>query len=188
VTGALLAGGRARRAGGVPKGLAVGPGGQTLSARLLQLLEPLCEARFVVATDPAYAVLGVPLHPDVCPGKGPVGGVHTALTHAAPGWVCVVACDLPLVSAHTLERLMAARDEDAVAVVARAEGRLQPLVGLWHTRALPQLAALLPQNVGFGHVVDTLQARIVDFDDGRPFMNLNRLEEFTAAGWTLPEC
>ncbi len=172
MTGALLAGGRARRLGGVAKGL-IEVDGEAIAARLLRLLREVCEDVFVVG-DPAgpYADLGVPVVADRVPGKGAPGGVHTALRTAAPGWVCVLACDLPRFDRPTLDALRArAGAQDAV--LARVDGRLQPTAGLWHTRAAPTIEALLPTDPGFGRIVAALQVEVVEGLRAGAFFNLN---------------
>lgn len=186
MTGALLAGGRARRLGGVAKGL-IEVDGEAIAARLLRLLADQCDDVFVVG-DPEgpYAGLGVPVVADRVPGKGAPGGVHAALSTAAPGWVCVLACDLPRFDRATLDALRGrARDQDAV--LARVEGRLQPTAGLWHTRAAPAIEALLPDDPGFGRIVRTLRIEVVEGLPAGAFFNLNTPADRQQVGTAPPD-
>jgi len=58
-------------------------GGQRFVERLLQTLRPLCGEVAVIANDPgSYQDLGVEVWPDHLPGKGPLGGIHTALSRS----------------------------------------------------------------------------------------------------------
>ncbi len=186
MTGALLAGGRARRLGGAPKGL-FEVDGEAIAARLVRLLRAVCDEVFVVG-DPAgpYAQLGVPVLADRIPGKGAPGGVHAALSAAAPGWVCVLACDLPRFDRVTLDALRARADAQD-AVLARVEGRLQPTAGLWHTRAAPVIGALLPQNPGFGRIVDALRVEVVEGLPADAFFNLNTPADQAKMGAAPPD-
>lgn len=81
---------------------------------------------FIVTNQPAaYAYLGLPLHPDVLPGVGALGGLYTALHHAAQPHVLCVACDMPFVVRPFLDHLISLR-ETAEAVVPRLAVDGQP--------------------------------------------------------------
>jgi molybdopterin-guanine dinucleotide biosynthesis protein A len=180
VTGALMAGGRATRMAGVPKGL-LRVGGEPIAARTLRLFEGLFGARLVVANDPApYAGLGAPVVADRLPGKGAPGGVHAALAAAATPWVFTAACDMPFLSEEAVAYL-AARRQGALAVVVRFGGRLEPLHALWSRACLPVLEAALRagdpslQELARAvspRVIEEAEWRAVD-PDGRSLENAN---------------
>jgi molybdopterin-guanine dinucleotide biosynthesis protein A len=142
VTGALIAGGRASRLGGRPKGLLLVEG-EPIAARSLRLFGRLFGASLLVADDPApYAALGATALPDAIPGKGAPGGLHAALRAARTPWVFAAACDMPFLSAEAVA-LLADRRGGATAVVPRWAGRLEPLHALWSVACLPALEAAL---------------------------------------------
>jgi molybdenum cofactor guanylyltransferase len=103
-TAAILAGGRARRLGGLDKSrLTIG--GLTILQRQLDLLQGVADRVMVVANDPArFEGLGVPVVPDVVSGAGSLGGIYTAVT-AATGPVLVLASDMPFLTAPFLSRV-----------------------------------------------------------------------------------
>jgi molybdopterin-guanine dinucleotide biosynthesis protein A len=76
---------------------------------------------------------------------GPLGGIASALAEPGEPWRLVLSCDLALVDAEILEELTAraasleTSNADLVAPEA-ADGRLQPLCGLWRQRVGPALA------------------------------------------------
>lgn len=89
--------------------------------------------------------LGFDVVADGWPGDGPVGGVVTALEHfAMHDAVVVVACDLPLLTAATVEGLLAslAAAPDALAAVAVTD-RVQPLCVAWRPAAAAPLRLAL---------------------------------------------
>ncbi len=183
LTGAILAGGKAKRMNGRPKGL-LRLDGVPLAARVARELETVCDRVFFVGEPYGqYADLGWPVMPDVKARKGAPGGVHAALSHAEPGWVFVTACDMPRLDADTVRALAATRGAHDV-VLYRANGRMQYLAAWWHTRALPAITELLPQNPGFRDVLEALDAHIVDVDDDTPFVNVNTWDEAQAMGLT----
>lgn len=181
LTGAILAGGQAKRMAGRHKGL-LRKDGVPLAARVARELETVCDRVFLVG-EPfgPYADLGWPVVPDVKRRKGAPGGVHAALTHAEPGWVFVTACDMPNLDAATVRALAEVRGGHDV-VLYRVGGRVQPLAAWWNTRAADTIGELLPQNPGFKTVLAALDAHVVDLDDGSPFLNVNTLEEAEALG------
>ena len=141
-TGVLVAGGRAARMGGAPKGL-LRLAGDPIAARSLALFGRLFGRALVVANDPAiYAGLGAPIVPDVFPGRGAPGGLHAALAAARTPWVFAVGCDMPFLDAGAIGWL-AARREGVDAVLVRAGGRLEPLHAFWSRACLAPLEALL---------------------------------------------
>lgn len=76
---AIMAGGQSSRMG-TDKAF-VQLDGRPLIAHLLERVADLGQREtFIVTNQPAeYAPLGLPLHADVLPGKGSLGGIYTAL-------------------------------------------------------------------------------------------------------------
>lgn len=140
-TGALVAGGRAERMGGLAKGL-LRLDGEPIAARSLALFRRLFGRALVVTNDPApYAGLGAPCVPDVLPGRGAPGGLHAALSAAGTAWVFAAGCDMPFLDARAIA-FLAARRDGVDAVLVRAGGRLEPLHAFWSRRCLAPLEAL----------------------------------------------
>ena len=99
VAAAILAGGQARRFGGQDKSRLV-VGGRTIIVRQLEVLQQVAGDVFIVGPrDGRFADIGLAVHPDIVPGCGTIGGIHTALETARAGRVLVVACDLPFLHA-----------------------------------------------------------------------------------------
>src|SRR5688500_18944451 len=76
---AILAGGQARRLGGVNKGtLALGD--SQIVDRQLAALRTVASTVFVVGRDsPAWSARGLPVVADDVPGAGALGGIYTAI-------------------------------------------------------------------------------------------------------------
>lgn len=165
--GALIAGGRARRLDGRPKGL-LSVAGVPIIDGLAALLAEACD-RVLIVGDPEgpYAGRGLPVVADLLDGGAP-GGVYTALRAAqAPGWVYTVACDMPRLDRATVGRLWALRGGRVT--LFRAGGRLQPLAALWHTDAIPVFeAAFAEGRPGFSPLVARLEPVIVEAAAGGP--------------------
>jgi len=151
--GVVLAGGASRRMG-QDKALLRLDGGATLLERTITRLHDagLEEVTVVVSTPErahslrvAVPVAGVvPFLTDETPGRGPLGGLHAALT-AYPGrGVLLVACDMPCLDVRAL-RLLCAPDAADV-VLPRLGGRDQPLHARYGPAGLPVAARLLRQD------------------------------------------
>jgi molybdopterin-guanine dinucleotide biosynthesis protein A len=192
VTGALVAGGAARRFGGVAKGL-LRVDGEPLAARSLRLFSRLFAGALIVANQPApYARLGAPVVADRIPGRGSPGGVHAALHAATTPWVFTAACDMPFLSASGVA-LLAGKREGALAVVPRWGGRLEPLHALWSRGCLPALEQALAEGEPSLHdlaalvgarIVEESEWRMID-PDGRAFENVNTPEDAARLGLTV---
>jgi len=81
---------------------------EPLIARVIERVRPIADELLVTTNQPAnYRFLNIPLHPDLIPNKGALGGLYTALSTARYPLVAVVACDMPFVNA---ELIAAERD------------------------------------------------------------------------------
>lgn len=143
--GVLLAGGAGKRLGG-DKAI-VELDGRALARYPLAVLTTVCREVAVVAKrDTALPPLGESVAVWVEPDepRHPLCGVVHALRCAAGRPVLVVATDMPLLDAASLEEIMAAANPGAAAVVPVAHGRLQPLCALYEARALAGLANFDP--------------------------------------------
>ena len=102
------------------------------------------EPVFVVGGDaPALRRVGLDVVPDDHPGKGPLGGVLTALRRSPAVLVAVLACDLPGASAEAVARVVGALAAAPGADVALpvVGGRRAFVHAAWRTAAEPVLAA-----------------------------------------------
>jgi molybdopterin-guanine dinucleotide biosynthesis protein A len=137
-TAAILAGGQARRLGGIDKG-GLRVGSDTILASQLALLRPLTPHILIVANDMTrFADAAVPVVPDTVAGAGALGGLHSALVHAPVDPVLVIACDMPFLTAPFLTQLVDALG-DADAVVPRTLRGQHPLCAVYARRVAPRL-------------------------------------------------
>lgn len=179
-TAAILAGGRARRFGGRSK-LLLPLGDRRIVDRLLAVLGAVVDQVFIVANEPeTYAGLGVPVHPDVIAGAGPLGGVHAALRHSSSPRTLVVAGDMPFLRAAFVDRLRRAGGADEVAVPRTGDG-YQPLCANYPASCAAALERrIVAGTLGLIAAVRALPRHEMDaeaiapFDpDGTLFFNVN---------------
>lgn len=188
VSAAILAGGRSLRMGTNKALLEVG--GRGILSRTADLLRPLVDDLFLVADDAApYAGLGLPVIPDIHPGRGASGGIHAALLHAAHPQVLCVACDMPHIGSGVLELLLASARPGDDALLPRIGDRAEPLLAVYGRSAGPGFEqAILAGRLRVMDALDGLRVRFLDeselrvADAGlRSFVNVNTPGELAAA-------
>jgi molybdopterin-guanine dinucleotide biosynthesis protein A len=131
---AIIAGGRARRFGGRDKSRLVVQGRPIIN-RQLEILQQLAATVFIVSSDAErFAGLGIPVHSDLIPGAGAMGGIYTALARSAADRVIAVACDLPFLHAGLLGRLVELSDDHDAAWVRTPRGP-EPLLACYRQSA-----------------------------------------------------
>lgn len=192
--GAILAGGRSRRFGS-PKQVA-SIGGVRLVERVAAAVRSASATpvAIVAADSPDLSHL-LPCRSDLHPGRGPLGGVHTALLWARElglrGLLCV-ACDLPFLPPALLRRLMELGEERGDrAVVPESAGPLgiEPLCAWYPTAAIAEITRRESSGdlslAGMLEVLDVRRVPLRDLTDigdpARVFLNVNTPQERSAA-------
>jgi molybdopterin-guanine dinucleotide biosynthesis protein A len=134
VYGLLLSGGASRR---MQRDKAhVEYDGEPQLLRAWRLLEQITERAFVSAREDQRndrLRMGLPMIVDAYDSIGPAAGILSAQdAYPRIAWL-VLACDLPLLDATTLERLLSDRDPAADATVfqSRHDGLPEPLCAIW---------------------------------------------------------
>jgi molybdopterin-guanine dinucleotide biosynthesis protein A len=138
---AILAGGRSARMG-TDKAFVRVLGRPLIETSLAQLSGLGAETLIITNRPDDYAYLNVPLYGDVRPGLGALGGLYTALYHAAQPHVLVAACDMPFAVVPLINYLLSLRAEGD-AVVPRLAGEAEPFRAVYSRACLPAIAAAL---------------------------------------------
>ena len=139
VAAAILAGGRARRMGGVAK-LTLEIDGRTILDRQLAALAPHAGEIAIAVADPAQAPPGLRVIDDASPGSGPLAGIAAARAAVAAPWMIAVAGDMPYVTADVVGALLALAAPDVDAIAPRVNGLPEPLLAVWGRAAGPAAA------------------------------------------------
>jgi molybdenum cofactor guanylyltransferase len=137
-TGVILAGGRASRYGGLPKGLER-VGGERIIDRVAARLAQVSDELLLIANVPDATTWlpNVRLERDVITDAGSLGGIHAALAHAGRH-VLLLPWDMPFVPVPLLQRLRDfAADADAVVPESGSRRGLEPLCACYAPACLP---------------------------------------------------
>ncbi|MBQ1090966.1 NTP transferase domain-containing protein [Streptomyces sp. B93] len=143
----VLAGGGARRLGGVDKpGVRVG--GRALLDRVLAACADA--RRTVVVAEPRETARPVLWAREDPPGGGPLAALGAGLRHSTAELVLVASADLPFLDTGTVRRLRDALRTGGAdgAQLIDAEGRAQPLVAVYRAAALRRGLASVTEERG----------------------------------------
>jgi molybdopterin-guanine dinucleotide biosynthesis protein A len=158
VIGAVLAGGLGRRLGS-PKATAE-LAGRPLVAYPLDALREVCERVVVVAKRDTELPPDLERWDEADEPRHPVAGIRYALERAdAPILVC--AADMPFVSPPILDRIAGELRPAAMAAVAVADGRLEPLLAAYAPAALEVLSEAAP-DAPLRRTVEALAPALVE--------------------------
>jgi molybdopterin-guanine dinucleotide biosynthesis protein A len=192
ITGIVLAGGRARRMGGIDKGL-IDYRGRPLVAYAVALLQAVTGSLVINANRNAerYAEFGYPVIPDVTDTfDGPLAGLLAGFGAARTGYVLTLPVDAPLMTAAVLQRLPDGLAGQHADVCVPDDGfRLQPVFMLARRSLKLSLEGYLADG---GRKVDAWLAgqrlAIVDCSDvPAVFVNVNAPEDLARVQCLAPE-
>jgi molybdopterin-guanine dinucleotide biosynthesis protein A len=183
LSGIVLAGGQSQRMGRDKALLELE--GQTLIARVLDRLSPLCD-ELIVSTNDVELYNGLPAQivPDVFPGWGALGGIHAGLMAMRNERAVVVACDMPFINLSFL-RYMTVMSPGYDVVVPQLGDYYEPLHAIYSTTCKEPVTQLLSE--GPRRVVDLYSrvrvrkvtaAEVRLFDAELSFFNVNTPEEW----------
>lgn len=163
-----------------------------LIQRVIARLAPIADEMIVTTNQPDdFSFLNLPLFSDLMPGRGPLGGLYTALVSAQNPIVAVVACDMPFASAKLFEVASGILvHEEADVVIAKTPEGYEPLHAIYRRETcIPAIEAAIASDQWrmiswFPQVkVRVLATEEVDRYDPKhiAFWNVNTPEEFAEA-------
>jgi len=156
-----------------------------------ELASNFCAASFVSVRPDQRAEAARAAHPQIVdrqPGIGPIAGISAALLEQPKAAWLVLACDLPFLTEHTLEHLIAHRDASKIATAYRSahDGLPEPLCAIWEPAARePVLAYLATGKQCPRKFLINSDTQLLDLPENQALDNVNTVEEFAAATGAL---
>lgn len=186
-TGVILAGGRGSRIGSDKSGLELK--GRKLIDRSSELMMDLFGRCLIVVGHEKSPVFGfLPCDADIAiddfKGKGPVGGLYTALSRILTPYMFIMACDMPFPSRRLIERMTYISGEhDAVVPISR--GYPEPLFAIYSRKSrIVFEQSLMSGRLKIQDSLDMLNTKYLkeseysDIEDSRKsFLNVNTKED-----------
>lgn len=161
--------------------------------RQIRLLRTVCRSVAVIGPLKNVPGLAVPVWPDELPGRGPLGGIYTALIHTRTEFSFILGCDLPLLEARFLG-FMTRRALGAGAEVTVPEARdsgIQPVCAVYRRHAQAAVRASLNADLNKTQdLIDRLRSQVISWREisqagfsPRILANMNTPEDYEAARW-----
>ncbi|MGE0737841.1 molybdenum cofactor guanylyltransferase MobA [Sulfurimonas sp.] len=93
-----------------------------------------------------------------------------------------LSVDTPFVSKSVIEKLLDADTADNDATIAATQSGIQPMCGIYHRSLAPKFEMMLQEeNHKLGFLLKSAKTLFVDFEDEKPFLNLNHPHEYKEA-------
>jgi len=185
-TAAILAGGKSSRMG-FDKQLLMEDDRRILETVIETLKQEFTDILIVTAKPQLYEGMGVRLCSDLYPGKGPLAGVHAALSYARSQYVYLLACDMPVVNLPFIRHMKQKLQETGMDICAsRYNDRMEPF-NTFYSRSLlgDVIHRLETGNSSLFRFINASRACILDQEDAacfdkelRMFTNINTRTEY----------
>ncbi|MDF0716388.1 molybdenum cofactor guanylyltransferase [Muricauda sp. 334s03] len=181
IPGIVLSGGKSTRMGMDKAFLELD--GKPFISHILETVQQCVEDVFVVSNNQKLDELGITRFPDLVPGLGPVGGIHTGLSHSKTEFNLVVACDTPFLTQDTIRYLIEGIDEEHDAFIVQCEGVQMPLIGIYRKSCLPFFSqAIDEKKLGLQKLLAKLKTKIIVLPKShtKSIWNINTPSDFKA--------
>jgi molybdopterin-guanine dinucleotide biosynthesis protein A len=192
ITAFILAGGSSSRIGSNKALLEIG--GKSLISRLIEIVHPIFDEVIISSNESElYEGTGKRIIKDIITGKGPLGGIHSALQFTKTEKNFFVSCDMPFISKDVIEFLCGYKSGKAI-LIPKAEGRIQQLCGIYSKSVLQEVENLLVKSNkstsnlkgSIFELMDRVQTEIVEVDKigfyhSNLFLNINTPDDFDYA-------
>ena len=148
--------------------------GQTLTEIIHQKLRSIFNNIYIVGKEnifPDYDFIK-----DIKPIQCPLNGIVTALEHTTKEWIFIIACDLPLIEASSINYLYDNIKSNVQVVLPIVNDNLQPLCAFYHTSVLNNFnTAIEKGDYGLMKILDNLKALKVAIStkNNEQFLNIN---------------
>ncbi len=112
----------------------------------------------------------------------PTAGFVAIFEHLPCDRFFALSVDTPFVSKDVIEKLLSADKADYDATIAQTISGIQPMCGIYHRSLAPKFKMMLQEeNHKLGYLLKSAKTLFVDFEDEKPFLNLNHPHEYKEA-------
>jgi len=120
--------------------------------RLIEIIIETIEQKFpreeiilVTNTPDAYRYLQIRLVEDIVKNRGPLGGLHAALTYSTTPYLFLVGCDMPFLNIGLLDYMLEMRGDKEV-IIPRIDGWAEPLHAIYAQECLGKIPKYLTEE------------------------------------------
>ena len=186
ILGMVLTGGKSRRLGQDKAQLSFYEGTNQLDY-MLSLLDAFCDSLAISCRSSQFeersSRFDVTLILDAEGLAGPAAGVLGGLEHAGGRAVLVVACDMPLLDAASLLKLLSLRNSEKLATCFIAgDGKPEPMCAVYEAACLPVLEEWLGNgNFSLRRFLENADVELIAFSEPQLLASVNTFEDVEAA-------
>jgi molybdopterin-guanine dinucleotide biosynthesis protein A len=192
ITAFILSGGKSSRIGTNKSFLLLD--GKPLIQILIELLDSIFSDVVTSSNEPElYGFTKKEIIQDIFFARGPLSGIHSALSSTSSERNFIISCDMPFISKELIVYLTDYKTDSKI-LLPKADGRIQPLCGIYSKSVLPDVENLLiessnPRSSLKGSVyelITRIPPEIIDvtgtnFYHSDLFLNINTHEDYTYA-------
>lgn len=185
ITGIILSGGKSSRMGENKSFLKIQ--NETIIERIVKLMKSIFDEVMIVTNSPdEYKFLGLPLYKDIYKNKGPLGGIHSGLTHSKSEKNFVISCDVPLMTEEMIEYIVEYKSDKTIKF-CNAAGYHQPLAGVYSKSLIVEIEKLISggdvPDKSFHHFLKMVEAETIcpeslPFYKHEIFFNVNNPKDY----------
>ncbi|MBE0515268.1 molybdenum cofactor guanylyltransferase MobA [Sulfurimonas sp.] len=112
----------------------------------------------------------------------PTAGFISAFRHLKCEKFFAISVDSPFIAKDEIEKIVASDKTDADATVAKTPHGIEPMCSVYHRSMEKKFASMLKENNHkLGFLLKTSNTLYVEFEDEKPFLNLNHPHEYQEA-------
>lgn len=114
---------------------------------ILNAVKPISNQIYLITENKDYSVYNYPLLADIYKDKGPVGGIHTALTHTNTEQNLILSCDIPMISTFIINRyLINSKVINSNIAFISDNTKDYPLIGMYNANNLQKFEEAIQKN------------------------------------------
>jgi molybdenum cofactor guanylyltransferase len=130
ITGVILSGGKSSRMGFNKSLLKIN--GKTIIEYVVELMQNIFSKVILITNSPdEYRFLNLEMLEDIYKNYGPLAGIHSGLVNSSTKRNFIISCDVPLMTEQMI-RYLVDYPTDKLITIARADGYIQQLVGIYN--------------------------------------------------------
>lgn len=188
ITGIILCGGKSSRMQTDKALLKLGD--RTVIEILIEKMDHVFDYVLLSANNPTeYAFLQFPIVKDIFVDKGPLGGIHSALSHSNNEKNFIISCDTPLITNEVINYLINNKTDKKI-MLPKDEDRIQQLCGIYSKSVLVEIEDIfreskINKNIkGSVHellervTTEIVEVNTLKFYDKYLFANMNTPEDY----------
>lgn len=179
MNGIIIAGGKATRLNGIPKGL-IRVDAKPIIEHLIDIIHPYCKKIMIIANDRAYHYLqNVQIFSDIIKDIGPIGGIYTGLYYSDAHQNIILSCDMPYLSDKIIQKFIENKDKGNI-IVSKTDNEIHPLCAIYSKKVLPVIESQIKkQEYKLKNILPQTNTYFVEFSkvESKFFTNINTPQE-----------